>query len=286
MTEYIEANRAWWDKAAPVHVTGYQAEDLANDASAISTDVRIDAEIMAPQLPQTGVSGLSLLHLQCHIGTDTLSWARLGATATGLDFSAESLNEARRLSQMAGLDVDYVQSTVEDAAESLNGRQFDVIYTGVGALMWLADLDVWARNIRALLKPGGLFFVRDAHPILLALDDKSDNQQLVVRYPYFGNGAPADYGDDEEPDYADKSVTVSGPTYEFAHSLEEIIGSLLNAGLRLEAFHEHRTLMWQFCDWMTQVTDQRSGPRNDNIWALPPDQRDLVPLAFSVAARG
>jgi hypothetical protein len=74
---------------------------------------------------------------------------------------------------------------------------------------------------------------------------------------------------------------------EWLHPWQILISAIADTiGLHLEAFHKHPTLMWQFCDWMTQVTDQQSGPRNDNIWVLPPDQRDLVPLAFSVAARG
>jgi SAM-dependent methyltransferase len=278
MSEYLESNRTWWDKAAVAHVTGYNAEDLARDPQAISTAVQIDSELMAPHLPESGVAGLSLLHLQCHIGTDTLSWARLGAQATGLDFSAQSLEEAAKLARLANLDINYVQASVEDASQALAGQQFDIVYTSEGALMWLADLDVWAHEIRTLLKPGGLFFVRDGHPAMLALEADREDKQLVVRYPYFGNGAPADYPDDDETDYADPNLVISGKTYEFAHSLEEVIAPLLAEGLKLEAFHEHRALSWRFTDHMM--------PTGNGQWQLPEDQRDLVPLMFSVAARG
>ena len=111
-----------------------------------------------------------MIHLQCHIGTDTLSWARLGAHMTGLDMSASSLDIARELTAEAGQDIEYLQSTIGDAQSLLAGRRFDVVYTSIGVLGWLDDLDQWARLVASLLRPGGLFYIREGHPMAMALD--------------------------------------------------------------------------------------------------------------------
>ena len=139
--------------------------------------VRFDRPRLGDLTGQRGV------HLQCHIGTDTLSLARLGARMTGLDFSSAALAHARRLAQRTGIDIDFHEADVYDAVDALGPAAFDFVYTGVGALCWLPDVSSWARVAADLLRPGGRLFIREAHPVLWALDDQSD--ALTLRYPYF-----------------------------------------------------------------------------------------------------
>ncbi|WP_022881347.1 class I SAM-dependent methyltransferase [Gryllotalpicola ginsengisoli] len=278
--EHVEVNRLNWDERVAGHLVAYDADGFAADPTRLSTVVRDDLALMAPHLPAGSIAGLSLLHLQCHIGTDTLSWARLGARVTGVDFSGAAIAAARELAGRAGLDAAFVHSTVDEAGDAV-GERFDVVYTSIGALVWLPDLAAWARSIRSLLKPGGLFYVRDAHPMLTALDDQRDDELLVVRYPYFGTGGAQRF--DEDFSYIGDARLRNTTTYQWPHPLSEIVGALLGAGLAIEGFGEQDTLPWRYLPWMVELTDSHGVP--DGRWVLP-EGRDRVPLTFSIAARG
>ncbi|WP_240977261.1 class I SAM-dependent methyltransferase [Planctomonas sp. JC2975] len=275
---HLEANRANWDERVAGHLVGYDTDGFVADAARISTVVRDDLALMAGHLPNGSVRGLSLAHLQCHIGTDTLSFARLGARVTGVDFSGAAIAAARSLTERAGLDASFVQSTVEEAPSAVR-EQFDVVYTSIGVLGWLPDLGAWARSIRRLLKPGGLFYVRDGHPMLWTMDDETDDD-LVVRYPYFATGEPLRV--DEATSYIGSAVLSNTVTYEWPHSLSEILGALLNEGLLIEAYGEQDTLPWKALPFMIE-TDP-GGPQDGN-WVLPRG-RERMPMTFSIAARG
>ncbi len=131
------------------------------------------------------IAGLDAVHLQCHIGTDTVSLARLGAKLTGLDFSAPALDEGRRLAEAAGAEIEFVESDLYGAPEALGRERFDLVYTGIGALCWLPDVRRWAEVVASLLRPGGRLFIREGHPMLWALTDPREDGLLVVEYPYF-----------------------------------------------------------------------------------------------------
>ena len=151
--DYLRINRENWDSRAPIHAQNYGIDALLADPDALSGVVRFD-------LPRLGrLDGLDVVHLQCHIGTDTLSLARLGAASvTGVDLSPVSLGEARRLAAAAGTSIDYVEADVYSAPDAL-GRQFDLVYTGIGAICWLPRIDKWAQTVAALLRPGGRLLV-------------------------------------------------------------------------------------------------------------------------------
>lgn len=267
----VAANRANWDERVPAHLIAYGIEEFVSDGSRISPVVGDDLPLMAPWLPEGSPAGLRLVHLQCHIGLDTLPWARLGADVTGVDFSPASIAAARDIAA-SGLAAAFVESEVGAAADAL-ATQFDVVYTGVGALLWLPDLDQWARTVAALLRPGGLFHVRDAHLMLDAVDDDSDGETLRLGRPYFGTGAPLRYEDGTT--YADAEVRLTNAvTYEWPHSLSEIVQALLDAGLTLVALREHRTIPWQA---LPQLVPTAGG------WGLPTN-RERLPLMFSVTA--
>lgn len=269
--EFVEANRANWDARVSDHLSAYGAEAFADDPAA--NWVLSDLALMAPHLPNGSVEGLDVVHLQCHIGTDSLSWARLGARVTGTDFSGEAITAARGLAARAGLDVEFVQTLNEDAP-ALLGREFDVVFTSVGVLAWLSDLDSWARTIHTLLRPGGLFFIREGHPMMNALAFERDDDLLVVTEPYFSTGSPLRF-DDGVTYASDNLIEDHVTTYQWPHSLSEILGALLRAGLTLLSFDEHTTIPWKALPSLTPTPEG----------FVLPSGHERLPLMFSVAAR-
>jgi len=267
----IGANRANWDERVSSHLKAYNVERFIAESKRLSGTVRDDHALMTPHLPERSVTGLSLMHLQCHIGTDTLSWARLGATVTGIDFSPAAIAAARKIASDAGIDARFIDSDIDSATSACTER-FDIVYTGNGALMWLPDLTRWAQTVATLLRPGGLFFIREAHPILQTIDDQREDD-LRVTGPYFPTSHPQVYT--EGTTYADADVQLThATTYEWPHSLSEIIQSLLDAGLTVTSFAEYQTIAWQALPQMVATTDG---------WALPEGQERL-PLTYSLTA--
>jgi SAM-dependent methyltransferase len=157
-------NRASWDDRVPVH----QASDFYD-----LDGFRAGASSLRPfEVAEAGdVTGRRLVHLQCHVGLDTLSWARNGALVTGLDFSEPAIEAARSLAASLAIDASFVAADVYDAVTALGGRRFDMVYTGTGALVWLPDLPRWASVVAALLEPGGFLYLVEAHPFAQILDD-------------------------------------------------------------------------------------------------------------------
>jgi len=273
--QHLADNESHWDEVAELHRRSYDAEELADDPNRMSDIVVDDAQLMAPFLPNGSVDGLDMIHLQCHIGTDTLCWARLGARMTGMDLSGESLKVARDLADRAGLDIEYVQSSIHDAATVLAGRSFDVVYTSIGVLAWLDDLDEWARLIASLLRPGGIFYVRDGHPMAMAVDEHTPPGVLQLGWPYF-NAGPQAY--ESDMDYSSPEKVGNVCTYQWAHPLSEIIGSLLSAGLRILDFQEQQTIPWAPFPWIGYSETLHAHVLPDNL-------RDLCPLTFSLVAQ-
>src|SRR5690242_12036715 len=178
-----------WDERAPAHAASrdYAVRELLADPHLLSDVVRFD-------LPRLGdITGLRGVHLQCHIGTDTLSLARLGARMTGLDFSPAALSEARSLAARTGTDIAYHESDVYDAVSVLGASSFDFVYTGIGALCWLPSVARWAKVVASLLRPGGRLFIREGHPMLWAIDENSDPP--TPGYPYFETAEPMVFDD-------------------------------------------------------------------------------------------
>ena len=283
-TEHIETNRVHWDEVADLHRESYDAKSLVSNPSALSTVVEEDVELLCPHLPNKSVAGLDMIHLQCHIGTDTLSWSRLGAHMTGLDMSARSLDIARELTAEAGQDIEYLQSTIAYAQSLLAGRRFDVVYTSIGVLGWLDDLDQWARLVASLLRPGGLFYIREGHPMAMALDVEASEGVLRLDWPYFNVGAVVE---ESEADYSSTTPLSATRTYEWAHPLSEVFTSLISAGLTIVDFQEHDTLPWKFLPWMvpTGRTTIHSDKGRDYSYQLPTHLRALCPLTYSLVAK-
>ncbi len=196
-------------------------------------------------LPRLGrLDDLDVVHLQCHIGTDTVSLARLGArSVTGLDFSPAALEAARDLATRAGAEVTFVEADVDDAVQALGAQSADVLYTGIGALCWLPDIRRWANIVAALLRPGGRLFIREGHPVLWAMSDPRPDGLLVIEYPYFETAGTLFV---EHDSYAGSGTVTSPESIVFNHGLGEIFSALLDAGLSITGFEEHRELAWNF----------------------------------------
>ena len=173
MDDRLADNRDNWDDRVPIHWGGYDADGFIADESRISDVVAYDSAVLGD------VTGKRLVHLQCHFGMDTLSWARLGAEVTGVDFSEPAIAAARELSERSKTPGRFVVANVYDAADVLR-EQFDIVFTGVGAICWIPDIEAWARVVAALLRPGGTFYMREGHPVLWTLDWRDDGQ-LVLR---------------------------------------------------------------------------------------------------------
>lgn len=264
------ANLQNWNDRVSLHEAAYglDAFDVPSHLSDVVTD---DLPVLARFVPGESIAGLDLCHLQCHIGTDTISLARAGATVTGVDFSAPALGVAAALADRAQVSATWVETDVLDARSAVTGG-FDVVYTSIGTICWLEDLDRWSAQIVALLRSGGTFFIRDAHPALLALDEEADG--LTTRYPYFGDGRAPQW--DDESTYAGDGTVAHPRTYEWPHPLSEILSALLRAGLHLVHFDEGRTLPWRFSPRMVEV------PRG---YAWPDSERDLIPCTYTIVAR-
>ncbi|MGB3687657.1 MAG: class I SAM-dependent methyltransferase [Ornithinimicrobium sp.] len=275
--EAFAANRVNWDERAAIHSgsTFYGVDELTADPTALSSVVAQDLPVLKQHLHGGTLSGLHVLHLQCHIGTDTLSLARAGGILTGIDFSAGSLAVARDLAQRSGLSIRYVESNVEQAAKSV-GEQFDVVYTSIGTICWLPDLGLWAQNVSALMKPGGVFYIRDSHPMLRTLDDVG-RSPLTVANRYFRNGQTQQ--DDEYETYTggEGASLQNTRSYDWPHAMSETLQALLNAGLRLVRLDEGRSLPFQGLPEM--VEDEATG---DYVLPAPWDER--VPLTLTIIA--
>ena len=239
-TDYQALNRANWDDRAQAHAasSGYSYAQFAKDPAHLSHVVRFDRPLLGD------ISGLRGVHLQCHIGTDTVSLARLGAHMTGVDFSAKSLEQARALATAAGNHVDFVETEVYAAADVLDRGSFDFVYTGIGALCWLPDINRWAQTVAALLKPGGRLFIREGHPVLWALEYDRPDGLLVLDVPYFETAAPQIY--EEGGTYVETDVEFThNVTHEWNHGIGEIVTAVLEAGMTLTGFVEHRSVPWE-----------------------------------------
>lgn len=259
----IAANRLRWDESVPHHAASafYDLDGFR----AGRDDIRpFEHDELGP------VAGLDLLHLQCHVGTDTLSWARHGARVTGLDFSAPAIDVARLLAADCGLTADFLCADVYDARAVLGERRFDVVYTGIGALPWLPDIERWATVVRSLLRPGGVLYLVEIHPIVLAVvrDGRTLCQDTVGADYHRWQEKGGTYA---APD-ADLAASV---TYEKAHALSEVVTAILDAGMVLELLHEQT---FTNAPWPWAVRHA------DGFYRLP-DGWPRFPLSYSLRAR-
>ena len=269
MDEAIRSNRDVWDAWTKIHVGSefYDVESFKNGARPI--------RIADYEREEVGrVEGKTLLHLQCHFGLDTLSWARLGATVTGLDFSQEAIAAARGLAAEVGIPATFVQSDVYRGPEALD-EQFDIVYTSGGVLGWLPDIVGWARVAAGFIRPGGFLYITEIHPVALVWEDEGvEPGELRLRYPYWSHADPIRM--EVQGTYADRAAPTEGLVeYGWDHSLGEIVTSLANEGLRIEFLHEFDFVRWPVV-FLAEGEDGR--------YRLPAGSKGELPLFFSLKA--
>ena len=263
MNEYLDNNRSLWDGWTRLHAPSkfYDIEGFKAGRSSLKP----------LEIEEVGdVAGKSLLHLQCHFGQDTLSWARRGARVTGADFSGEAVRLARSLAAELNIPADFVCSNVYDLPAALDGR-FDIVYTSYGVLSWLPDLDAWAEVIAHFLKPGGFFYIVEQHPFHSMLADDG----RTFEYPYFRTPVPLKLhstGSYAEPDAPGFSHT----EYNWTHSLSDIVNAVVRAGLRLDFLHEFDYL-WH-ADAFSELEEFEPGKGRLKNWPVN------LPLMFSLRA--
>jgi SAM-dependent methyltransferase len=264
VSEYLEVNRASWDERAPAHAASpdYAVQRYVDDPNWISDVVRFD-------LPRLGdVTGLRGVHLQCHIGTDTVSLSRLGARMTGLDLSGASLAEARALAARTGDGTDFVEGDVYAAVRLLGADSFDLVYTGIGALCWLPEIARWAEVVTALLRPGGRLFLREGHPMLWSLADVGPDGRLVVEHPYVERPEPTVW--DEPGTYVETDVEfTANVTHEWNHGLGEVVTALLERGMELTMLVEHDSVPWDALPGLMERLHSGEFRLADRPWRLP-----------------
>jgi SAM-dependent methyltransferase len=267
VSRYVEANRKLWEAWTDVH----EKSDFYDIDGFLAGKSRLKPLEREQLLPFA--KGKSLLHLQCHFGLDTLSWAREGVKVTGVDFSEKAIVLARSLNERAGLDAAFVKSDVYSLPESLN-EQFDVVFTSYGVLNWLPDIDRWAEVCAHFLKPGGIFYIAEFHPIGNMFDDNSNLKEWRLNEPYFYSEQPNEYT--SEGSYADRSADIHLKEYEWCHPLGDVVTALINAGLQLEFVHEY--------PWCTYPQMPFLEEHDEWDWRAPAHLVQ-VPLMYSIRAR-
>jgi SAM-dependent methyltransferase len=265
--EYMRINQQRWNEMVGVHEKS-AFYDVAGFKAGRNTIAPLEREELG------NVAGKSLLHLQCHFGMDTMSWARLGAKVTGVDYSERAIELAQALAKELAIDAHFVRSNIYDLPnDDLIPGKFDIVYTALGVLGWLPDLKHWGKVIAHYLKRGGTFYILEAHPFMLTLDENSPD--LKVAYPYFSSEA---LKFDTEHSYADPATVLTNKTeYGWNHSLSEIFNALLSEGLFIDFLHE-----FAFCGW-EYFSDMETG---EDGWSRFKDEgkRNKVPLMFSLKA--
>ncbi len=264
MEKYLKNNQKLWDEVTAIHARS-DFYDVAGFKAGKSMMV------MPFELEEVGdVNGKTLLHLQCHFGMDTITWARRGAKATGVDFSEEAIKLAKSLSKETGIKAEFICSDIYKLPEVLK-KKYDIVYTSGGILCWLPDLEKWGKIISHFLKLGGFFYIMEGHPFMNVFDNSMTATELKVTQPYFHNPKPMSWSWEE--DYADPSFVGKYNSYEWSHSLGEVVNAIIGAGLKIEFLHEHTAIFFKQFPFMQKG--------KDNYWHLDGDK---LPLVFSLKA--
>lgn len=265
--EYFEANRRHWDELVPIHLQSryYDVEGFRSGKTSLC---RVELRELGPN-----VRGKTLLHLQCHFGLDTLSWARMGATVTGIDISSSAIEAARALAAECGIEARFLVSDVYSSPKVLQ-EQFDIVYTSYGVLCWLPDVTGWASVAAQFVKPGGIFYMVEFHPFPAVFDASEGMQRLRIRYPYFTPEEPI--RTEEDGSYAAPEARLANRvTYSWSHGIGEVVSALIAAGLRVEYLHEFPFTVERFYDILEEVA-----PREFRL-----DEHDgSMPFLYSVRA--
>ncbi len=218
----LRINRRNWDQRARVH-----GQDRLYDSAALVAGASSLTEVELEGLDRAvgQVTGLDVIHLQCHIGFDSISLARLGARVTGLDFSPVALAKAAALASQCRVDLTWVEADVCDPPNSLY-HGFDLVYATIGVLCWIGDIGAWMTAVHHLLRPGGTLLLVEMHPLQGMIDTLDP---LVFDFPYAFDGP---HLLDSPGSYTDRNASIKATqTVQYAHSVGEVVTAAIEAGL-------------------------------------------------------
>ena len=223
---YFDTNKSTWNDKVKIHANSemYNLEAFKKGKTSL---MAYELEALAD------VKGKSLLHLQCHFGQDTLSWARSGAQCVGVDLSDSGIKLAKELNDELGLDATFVCCNVLDTAKHV-AETFDIVFTSYGVIGWLPDLKPWGQIIAEKLNTNGVFYIVEFHPIVWMYDYLLEKPQM--RYAY--NRKEVIYEEDEGT-YADPNADIKTKMYTWNHGLSEVINALTEAGLHIDYLNEY-----------------------------------------------
>ncbi len=264
MDKYLKNNKALWNEITPIHAQSefYDVEGFKNGKSSMLYPIALEE--------MGDVTGKSLLHLQCHFGMDTLSWARRGARVTGVDFSDKAIDLASSLSEDLGLEAEFIYSDIYNLPDVMD-KKFDIVFTSGGVLCWLPELKRWGEVISHFLKPGGFFYILEGHPFICVFDNSPHTTDLKVKHSYFHKPEPTKW--EPEGDYADPNADIKNSSYEWTHGMSDIINSLIYSGLRIEYLHEYPEIFYKCFPFMER--------EDDGFWRI---KGDKIPLIFTLKA--
>ena len=229
---HFEDNKKSWNKRTAIHKDS-AFYDLASFKNSKSSLNKIELEELGD------VKGKTLLHLQCHFGMDTMSWAKEGATCVGVDLSDEAINLAKTINAELKLNAEFICANIYDLKdaskippkEGFREAGFDIVFTSYGTIGWLPDLDKWAEIISHFLKPGGIFYIADFHPALWMMDEDFER----IKYHYFNTEVITE---EISGTYSDRDAPIKSIEHCWNHSFSEIIKALLKHNLQIEMFNE------------------------------------------------
>lgn len=260
MNKYVRANQRWWNDVAPIH--------LHSELYNLSGFKKGQTSLQSIELQEVGnVQGKTLLHLLCHFGMDTLSWAREGAIVTGVDISSDSIKLARKLSKDIGVPATFMSADLYELPKILD-KKFDIIFSSYGVLCWLSNITKWAKIIHHFLNDGGMFYIVEVHPFTGIL-----SHDFKIQYKYFHQGP---FVDDSSGTYADWNAPIKGKTYVWSYTMSDVINALIQQGLKIEFIHEFPFTMYdQFPGFME---------KNEKGQYVLKNKKIQVPLLFSLKA--
>ncbi|WP_299810909.1 bifunctional 2-polyprenyl-6-hydroxyphenol methylase/3-demethylubiquinol 3-O-methyltransferase UbiG [uncultured Shewanella sp.] len=262
--DYLSVNQQGWDRRVQTHVTS-EFYDVAGFLKGKSSLQEIE-------LAALNVMGKSLLHLQCHFGLDTLSWARMGADVTGVDLSPAAITQAKSLTEQAGLKADFICSDVYSVPETVT-TEFDLVFTSYGAIVWLPDLDKWAQIIASKLVAGGQFYMVEFHPA----------QAVFEGYSYFHQDAP---DVEDEVTYTENASDDTNTFMSWSHSLSDVINALIKAGLEINSFDEFPFSPYDCFEGLSEETLAVELPQGVELRKryFVEQQGQRLPLTYAISA--
>ena len=238
--KYISQNAKAWNEIAEVRHKRTKAASYYASGNTTLNPLLIDA---AGDLDRQ-----SVLQCQCSTGEETISWAVLGAQATGVDISSRQIDLARQKAHEAGIAVDFHVGDVCDLPDEFTDR-FDLVHTGGGSLMWVPDIKAWAGSVSSALRPGGRLLLLEEHPVAGCLSNRDG--ALIVESDYFSRKEPT-IGSGWR--HFEGGENARETKYQFVWPLGDVITALASSGLRIDHLSEYpSSARWRFGDNLSEA---------------------------------